>query len=62
MDEWAAIDAERAALADVLARISVEQWDAQSLCDAWKVRDVVAHLIDAYSEVSRDGSEPVEVA
>jgi uncharacterized protein (TIGR03083 family) len=47
MDEWAAIDAERAALADVLTRISIEQWDAQSLCDAWKIRDVVAHLIDA---------------
>lgn len=47
MDEWAATDAERAALAEALTNISVEQWDTQSLCDAWKVRDVVAHLIDA---------------
>lgn len=47
MDEWAAIDAERSALADQLGGITAEQWDVQSLCDAWKVRDVVAHLIDA---------------
>lgn len=46
MDEWATIDAERTALADQLGGITTEQWDVQSLCDAWKVRHVVAHLID----------------
>ena len=47
MDEWAAIDAERSALADQLAGLTPEQWNAQSLCDAWQVRNVVAHLIEA---------------
>lgn len=46
MDEWAAIDAERSALADALAGLSVEQWNAQSLCGAWKMRDVVGHIVD----------------
>jgi uncharacterized protein (TIGR03083 family) len=46
MDPWIAIDTERAALAHDLAQISEAQWDAPSLCGEWKVRDVVAHILD----------------
>ena len=37
---------ERTDLADFLATLTIEQWDAPTLCDGWRVRDVVAH---AYS-------------
>ncbi|MFC5136726.1 maleylpyruvate isomerase family mycothiol-dependent enzyme [Actinomycetospora rhizophila] len=36
---------ERAELADFLAGLSPEQWDAPTLCHRWSVRDVVAHII-----------------
>jgi uncharacterized protein (TIGR03083 family) len=39
-----AIAAERRELAEVLAGLSEEQWDAPSLCDGWRVREVVAHM------------------
>jgi uncharacterized protein (TIGR03083 family) len=42
---------ERADLADLLASLSPEQWDAPTLCDAWRVRDVVAHMF-SYDELS----------
>jgi uncharacterized protein (TIGR03083 family) len=45
MDTWQAIDEERSALADDLAALDQNQWDAQSLCSEWKVRHVVGHLI-----------------
>ena len=37
--------AERTDLADFLAGLTPEQWEAQSLCDRWRVRDVVAHVM-----------------
>jgi uncharacterized protein (TIGR03083 family) len=40
--EW--IAAERRSIADVLDGLSAEQWAAPSLCEAWTVRHVVAHL------------------
>ena len=40
---------ERADLADLLDTLTPEQWQAQSLCDRWRVRDVVSHLI-SYEE------------
>ncbi len=40
----AAIAAERRELAEVLAGLTEEQWDAPSLCDGWRVREVVAHM------------------
>jgi uncharacterized protein (TIGR03083 family) len=43
-DVWPTIHAERKALADDLEALSDAQWDAPSLCDEWKVRDVVAHM------------------
>jgi uncharacterized protein (TIGR03083 family) len=45
MDTWQAIDEERSALADDLARLDDIQWDTQSLCSEWKVRHVVGHLV-----------------
>jgi uncharacterized protein (TIGR03083 family) len=40
---------ERAELADFLATLRPDQWDAPSLCTGWRVRDVAAHLI-SYDE------------
>ena len=37
--------AERTALADFLATLTLEQWEAPSLCERWRVRDVVAHVM-----------------
>jgi uncharacterized protein (TIGR03083 family) len=44
-DAWAMVDAERTELADLADTLTAEQWDAPSLCAGWKVRDVVAHVI-----------------
>lgn len=35
---------ERSDLADFLATLTPEQWESDSLCDGWRVRDVVAHV------------------
>ena len=35
---------ERAELADFLATLTPEQWDAPTLCTLWRVRHVVAHI------------------
>jgi uncharacterized protein (TIGR03083 family) len=40
--DW--IASERRELATTLDGLTVEQWDAPSLCDGWTVRHVVAHL------------------
>ncbi len=45
MEHWATIAAERRALADQLDSLSPEQWATPSLCDAWTVREVAAHLV-----------------
>jgi uncharacterized protein (TIGR03083 family) len=36
---------ERADFLGFLAGLTPEQWDAPSLCEGWRVRDVVAHVI-----------------
>jgi uncharacterized protein (TIGR03083 family) len=36
---------ERTDLADFLAGLAAEQWDAPTLCTRWRVREVVAHVI-----------------
>lgn len=41
---WWTIDAERASVADLLESLSPAEWRAPSLCDAWRVGDVAAHL------------------
>ncbi|MBO0856213.1 MAG: maleylpyruvate isomerase family mycothiol-dependent enzyme, partial [Nocardia sp.] len=41
---------ERADLIAVLHDLSADEWEAPSLCDGWRVRDVVGHLL--YDEIS----------
>lgn len=41
---WSATHAERAALAEDLARLDDAQWQSRSLCDEWTVEQAVAHL------------------
>ena len=48
---WKYIDLERAWLADLLESLTEEQWRTPSLCDAWTVRDVGAHITFAQSTV-----------
>lgn len=36
--------AERERLADLFADLSADQWDAASLCEGWRIREVVAHI------------------
>jgi uncharacterized protein (TIGR03083 family) len=46
------VAAEFAGLADLLAAVSAAQWDTPSLCEGWRVREVIAHMTMAarYSE------------
>ncbi|WP_030455767.1 maleylpyruvate isomerase family mycothiol-dependent enzyme [Herbidospora cretacea] len=37
------VTAERGELADLLAGLTPDQWDAPTLCEGWRVREVVAH-------------------
>lgn len=37
---------ERTELAEFLATLTAERWDAPTLCESWRVRDVVAHRVD----------------
>ncbi|MEH1057549.1 maleylpyruvate isomerase family mycothiol-dependent enzyme [Micromonospora sp. CPCC 206171] len=39
----AAVVAERAELVDLLAALPADRWDAPTLCEGWRVREVVAH-------------------
>ena len=39
-----AITAERGALCEVLSDLRSDEWDEPSLCEGWRVRDVVAHM------------------
>ena len=44
MDYFPLIAAERRAVADMLDGLSPQQWETQSLCADWTVRQVAAHL------------------
>jgi uncharacterized protein (TIGR03083 family) len=46
------VAAEFVSLADLLAVASETEWDTQSLCEGWRVREVIAHMTMAarYSE------------
>jgi uncharacterized protein (TIGR03083 family) len=48
MEHWETIAAERRCLADQLDDLTADQWATQSLCEAWTVRGVVAHLVMAH--------------
>lgn len=45
MAHWPTIERERHALADLLEGLTPAQWRQQSLCEAWTVHEVVAHLV-----------------
>jgi uncharacterized protein (TIGR03083 family) len=42
---WQAVATERSSMVELLAPLSEAQWDHPSLCDDWRVRDVVAHIV-----------------
>lgn len=42
---WRHIHTERAALAEHLAELTPAEWDHESLCPGWTVKDVAAHII-----------------
>jgi uncharacterized protein (TIGR03083 family) len=42
---YAAITAQRLRLADRLDTLTPDEWDADSLCTGWRMREVVAHLV-----------------
>lgn len=44
MDTWSMIDDERTEFAALCDGLDPAQWDAPSLCHAWRVRDVVSHV------------------
>jgi uncharacterized protein (TIGR03083 family) len=48
---WRHVDTERAALADILEALPDDAWRTPSLCDAWTVRDVAAHLTFSHAGV-----------
>ena len=54
MDGGAWAREERADFAAFLATLSPQQWQAPTLCTAWRVRDVVAHVI-SYDDLGRAG-------
>lgn len=54
VDAMSMARAERADLADFLATLSPDQWEAPSLCAGWRVRDVVAHMF-SYEELGPVG-------
>ena len=44
MDTWSMTASERADLADALGALGPGAFDQPTLCESWKVRDVVAHM------------------
>jgi len=41
---WAAVDRRRSDIADYLEALPPDDWHRPSLCDAWTIREVAAHL------------------
>jgi len=44
-DVWTDVQQEREALLMLLEGLTPDQWNEQSLCTDWKVRDVVGHMV-----------------
>lgn len=47
LEQWAA---ERQELIELCRNLKPEEWETPSLCEGWRVRDVVAHLIGLQTE------------
>jgi uncharacterized protein (TIGR03083 family) len=43
-ESWRVIAEQRLSLADLLESLTEAEWEAPSLCDGWRVRDVAAHV------------------
>ncbi|SNT21346.1 TIGR03083 family protein [Actinomadura meyerae] len=41
---WRHIGEQRSAVADALTELQPDEWERPSLCEGWRVRDVVAHV------------------
>ena len=48
----------RVDLADRLALLPPEAWDADSLCAGWRVRDVIGHIVHLAETSRRSGRRP----
>jgi len=55
VDAMAMARDERSALVELLESLAPEQWDAPTLCERWRVRDVIAHMF-SYDELSTIGA------
>ena len=44
---WQAIGTQRTALADLLESLTPAEWERDSLCTGWTVKDVAAHVISS---------------
>lgn len=44
-DVWPRLEGERTAMADYLETLTAADWERPSLCDGWRVKDVVAHVV-----------------
>lgn len=51
-----ALEAAWAGISDVLESLGAEDWEAESPCPGWRVRDVVAHLVG--TELMLEGEAP----
>ena len=51
-DTWTMVAETRTDLASFLGTLKSEQWDAPTLCDKWKVRDVVGHLVESAHKIT----------
>ena len=52
--DWDSVVEERAALIDFLAALTPAQWETQSLCPAWTVHGVAAHMASVLAAGPRD--------
>ncbi|MGI5132482.1 maleylpyruvate isomerase family mycothiol-dependent enzyme [Pseudonocardia sp. CA-107938] len=55
VDAMAMAHAERTSLVELLESLTAEQWEAPTLCERWRVREVVAHMF-SYDELSTLGA------
>jgi uncharacterized protein (TIGR03083 family) len=50
---WPLIHEQRNKLGDLLETLDGAEWDTASLCEGWRVRDVVAHCIQTHLVTQR---------
>ena len=45
---WGLIHQQREKVGDVLGTLTDAEWESPSLCEGWRVRDVVAHMVETH--------------